>query len=111
MSEETDTQIRPGTGNVFADLGYADAETHFLKAQLVSRMKDVLEERGLTQTAAAKATGVGQPAISRILKGQFRDISVERIIRMLTRLGCEVDIVIRAGGAKSKGSVIHLTPA
>lgn len=79
MNTET---IEVGTGNLFADLCYADADTHLFKAQLVSRMKSVMTERSLTQTAAAKAAGVSQPDISRILKGHFRDISVERIMRM-----------------------------
>ena len=58
MSENED--VRRGTGNVFADLGYPDAETHLLKAELVSRIQDVLEERQLTQTAAARITGVSR---------------------------------------------------
>ena len=104
-----DDKIRAGSVNIFADLGYADAETHLLKAQLVLRMKAVLDERGMTQTTAAKATGVSQPDISRMLSGQFRDVSVERLMRMLTRLGCAVDIVIRPGGSEGAiDNVIHL---
>lgn len=99
MTIETTETIEVGTGNLFADLGYADADTHLFKAQLVSRMKAVMTERSLTQTAAAKAAGVSQPDISRILKGHFRDISVERIMRMLTRLGCEVDVIVRPQGS------------
>jgi predicted XRE-type DNA-binding protein len=95
MSKKEDTSIRRGTGNVFADLGFPDAETHLLKAELMSRVQDILEERQLTQTEAAKITGVSQPDLSRMLKGRFRDVSVERIMRMLTKLGCEVDIVVK----------------
>lgn len=49
--------------------------------------------------------------VSRLLKGQFREISVERIMRILTRLGCEVDIVIKLPGRTLSGSVIHLQHA
>ncbi|MDN5752908.1 MAG: helix-turn-helix domain-containing protein [Nitrosospira sp.] len=52
----------------------------------------------MTQTAAAKHLGLSQPDVSRLLKGHFRDMSVERLLRLLTRLGCEVDIVIREQG-------------
>lgn len=100
-----------GTDNVFADLGHADPDTHLLKAQLVSRMADVMGERKMTQVAAANASGVSQPDVSRILKGHFRDVSVERLMRMLTKLGCEVDIVVRPNGNQARSSTIHFGEA
>src|SRR5438876_9032891 len=95
MRRKQDTAIRRGSKNVFADLGYADADTHLLKAQLMSRVQDTLKDRKLNQTEAAQIMGVSQPDVSRMLKGQFRDVSVERIMRMLAKLGCEVDIVVK----------------
>ena len=109
MSKKEDTSIRRGTRNVFADLGFPNAETHLLKAQLMSRVQDILEERRLTQTEAAKITGVSQPDLSRMLKGRFRDVSVERIMRMLTKLGREVDIVVKRSNRRF--APIHLEPA
>src|SRR6266704_1441308 len=101
MSKKQRTAIRRGSKNVFADLGYADADTHLLKAQLMSRVQDTLQDRKLKQTEAARIMGVSQPDVSRMLKGQFREVSVERIMRMLTKLGCEVDIVVKPHGRKS----------
>lgn len=108
MSKENDNNIRRGSKNVFADLGYCDPDTQLLKAQLVSRIDEIMCDKKLTQTQAAQAMGISQPDVSRLLKGQFRDVSVERIMRMLTRLGCEVDIVIKPPGRRLAGSVIHL---
>ncbi len=108
MSHKGDTSIRRGSKNVFADLGYSDPETHLLKAQLVSRISEIVRKQKLTQTQAAQIMGLSQPDVSRLLKGQFRDVSVERIMRLLTRLGCTVDIVIKQPGRKLAGSVIHL---
>jgi predicted XRE-type DNA-binding protein len=56
-------------------------------------------------------TGIGRPDLSGMLKGEFRDVSVERIMRMLTRLGCEVDIVVKPQGRKRAFAAIHLAPA
>lgn len=111
MTKTDGTNIRRGSSNVFADLGYADPDTHLLKAQLVTRIDEIMTERGLTQTQAAQVMGISQPDVSRLLKGRFRDISVERIMRMLVRLGCEVDIIVKSPGRKRVGSVIHLQPA
>jgi predicted XRE-type DNA-binding protein len=107
MTRESDSTIRHGSGNVFADLGRPDADTHLLKAQLVNRMHEIMRDRKLTQTQAADTVGMSQPDISRLLKGQFRDVSVERIMRMLTRLGCEVDIVVTPQGSQAPTDPIH----
>ena len=112
MSKKDDTTIRRGSANVFADLGFPNADTHLLKAQMMSsRVQDTLQDRKLTQTEAARVTGVSQPDLSRMLKGQFRDVSVERIMRMLTKLGCEVDIVVKPQGRKRAFAAIRLDPA
>ena len=102
MNKDTDNSIVRGTDNIFADLGYADAETHLLKAGLVTRIQRVISEHNLSQTAAAKRMGLSQPDVSRLLNGQFRDVSVERLIRMLNKLGCDVDIVIREHGKRPR---------
>ena len=95
MKKDPDTRIRRGTHNVFADLGFPDAETHLLKAELLTRIQGVITKQNLNQTAAAERMGLSQPDVSRLLNGQFRDVSVERLMRLLTRLGCDVDITIR----------------
>ena len=94
-----DTEIRHGTGNVFADLDFPGPETHLLKASLVARMTAIVRGKNLTQTQAADLMGISQPDVSRLLKGQFRDLSLERILRLLTRLGCEVEILIKLPGS------------
>ena len=111
MTKKQETAIRRGSKNVFADLGYADADAHLLKAQLMSRVQDTLKDRKLNQTEAARIMGVSQPDVSRMLKGQFRDVSVERIMRMLAKLGCEVDIVVKSQGRKKAFATIHVDAA
>lgn len=98
MKNDPDTRITRGTSNVFADLGFPDAETHLLKAELVTRIQKVITAQELTQIAAAKRMGLSQPDVSRLLNGQFREVSVERLMRLLTRLGCDVDITVRNHG-------------
>ena len=107
----SDDTVRHGSRNVFADLGYPDAETHQLKAQLVSRIQDVIDERGLTQTEAGKVMGLGQPDVSRMLRGSFRDVSVERLLRFLQALGYEIDIVVREPGNPTSSQTIRFDSA
>ncbi len=83
------------TGNVFADLGVADAGEHLVKAGLVVRIDRILRQRKLTQTAAAELMGIDQPKVSAMLAGQFRGYSVERLMRFLVALGQDVEIVVK----------------
>jgi predicted XRE-type DNA-binding protein len=107
MAEES---IRHGSDNVFSDLGFADADSHLVKAQLVNRISEAMSDRKLTQTATAQIIGMSQPDLSRLLKGQFRDVSIERLMRALTRLGYEVDIVVR-GHDHEVATEIHFRSA
>ena len=72
-------KIERGSGNVFADLGRPDAEGHLLKAKLVTRIDAIIRRRGLKQVEAAKLLGLSQPDVSRLLRGNFREYSVERL--------------------------------
>lgn len=98
-----DVAISRGGGNVFADLGYPDAETHRLKAELVTRIDQILRARRLTQVQAAALLGLSQPDVSRLLRGHFRDYSVERLLRLLMALGRDVDIVVRKSKRRGPG--------
>ncbi len=89
------TEIERGSGNVFADLGLPDADGHLLKAELVTRIDRIIRQRGLKQVEAAKLLGLSQPDVSRLLRGSFREYSMERLFRLLTALGRDVNIVIR----------------
>lgn len=101
------TKPRSRKTNVFADLQVPDAAAHLLKAELVARIQRVLNSKGLTQVRAAEMLGVSQPDVSRLLRGQFREVSVERLVSLLVRLGCAVDIVVRPPN-KRAFAPIHL---
>ena len=91
----SDPAVERGGGNIFADLDLPDADAHRLKAEIVSRIDVIVRRRGVTQTEAARLLGLSQPDVSRLLRGDFRDYSLERLLRLLTRLGRDIDIVIR----------------
>lgn len=99
-------KIERGSGNVFADLGRPDAETHLLKAKLVTQIDEIICQRGLTQVEAAKLLGLSQPDVSRLLRGSFREYSVERLLRLLMALGRDVEIVIREPRRKRQGKLL-----
>ncbi|MGJ0508779.1 MAG: helix-turn-helix domain-containing protein [Methylocystis sp.] len=74
-----------------------------LKVQLVHKIDALLKERGLKQVEAARLFGVKQPDVSKLLHGDFRQFSVERLLRFLVALGQDVEIVVKphAGGPQA----------
>jgi len=87
--------VEKSGGNVYADLGYAHSEDMLVKAQIVTKIAEIIEQRRLTQGQAAEILRLTQPKISRLLRGQFRGISERRLLRCLTRLGRDVQIVVK----------------
>src|ERR1700739_553052 len=84
-----------GSGNVFSDLGMPNAEEHLVKAQLVFKIDTIMKQRGMKQRDAAELLSVRQPDISKMLRGEFRQFSVERLLRFLVALNHDVEIVVR----------------
>lgn len=103
MKKQPDDSVRKGSGNVFADLGHPDAEAHLLKAEMVTRIDEIIQARGLTQVKAARLLGISQPDVSRLLRGNFRDYSIERLLRLLQTLGHDVEIVIHTANSERTG--------
>jgi len=95
-TNNAEEEITRGTGNVFADLGYADAEERQAKLRLAHAINGVIARRRLTQAAAAKKLGVNQPKVSALANYRLDGFSVERLMTFLTALDQDVEIVIRS---------------
>jgi predicted XRE-type DNA-binding protein len=99
--------VEEGSGNVYADLDYADSESMLVKAELAAKIAEIIQRRTLTQADAARILGLTQPKISALLKGRFRGISEHRLLECLTRLGRDVHIVIKpAPRSRTNGRLI-----
>jgi len=87
-------EIDAGTGNVFADLGYADAKERTLKVKLALEVNQILKERKLTQAQAGELLNIVQPHVSDLVRYRLNRFSVERLMEFLTQLGKDVEIRI-----------------
>lgn len=94
------------SGNIFRDLGLPDADELDAKANLAIQIADIIGQRGLTQTRAAQILGIDQPKVSAIVRGHLEKFSLGRLCELLTRLGCNVEIRVRADNkAAAPGTV------
>jgi predicted XRE-type DNA-binding protein len=100
-----------GSRNVFRDIGIPNAEEHFVKAQLVFKIDTLMKKRGLKQKEAADLFGVRQPDISKMLRGEFRQFSVERLLRFLVALNQDVEIVVKPHRGRNNAPALHVRQA
>jgi predicted XRE-type DNA-binding protein len=98
-----------GSGNVFKDLGMPNAEAHLVKAQLVFKIDTIMKDRGLKQADAADLLGVKQPDVSKMLRGDFKQFSVERLLRFLVALNQDVEIVVTPHRGRSAAAALHVS--
>lgn len=94
-SEPVNEKVAHGSANIFADLGYADAEERQTKLRLAYAINSIFEESHLTQAEAAELLRVNQPKISALQGYKLSGFSVERLMLFLTSLDRDVEILIK----------------
>lgn len=104
MKQNAKIRVKEGSGNVFADLGFANPEREELKARLTLQIYRLIKARGLTQTQAGEVLGIKQPHVSSLMRGQSGAFSVERLMNFLAALGQDVQITVRST-RKPRGEV------
>lgn len=71
-------------------------------------MHEAIRRRKLTQAAAAELVGLDQPKVSALVNGRLEGFLIDRLLRCLTALSQDVDIVVRAARTRRRG---RLRPA
>ncbi len=89
------TPIKKSSGNVFADIGFANDQEMLVKANLALKISEIITQRRLTQIEAAAVLGIPQPKLSKLLRGQFHGVSETKMLECLNKLGRDIQIVIR----------------
>jgi len=94
---------------VFKDLGLPNADEHLVKAQLVFKIDTILKDRGLKQVHAADLLGIKQPDVSKMLRGKFRQLSVERLLRFLVALNQDVEIIVKPHRGRNDAPALNVS--
>ena len=89
------TLIEKSSGNIFADIGFANDQEMLVKANLALKISEIITQRRLTQIEAAAVLGMPQPKLSKLLRGQFHGVSETKMLECLNKLGRDIQIVIR----------------
>jgi predicted XRE-type DNA-binding protein len=94
----SDTRRVRSSGNVFIDLGFEPAEAKILalRAEVMIRMEQHLKAQGWTQAEAARRLGITQPRVSRLIKGQWQDFSLDMLLTLAARAGLTPELRLAA---------------
>ncbi len=94
MNTQDGIELVRGSGNVFQDLGFPDAQTRQLRAQLAAEIIGVLRRRDISQREAARLTGLAQADISKIQNAKLKGFTLDRLVTVLARLGRRVEMKV-----------------
>jgi predicted XRE-type DNA-binding protein len=111
MSDEAIETIG-GSGNVFRDFGYPDADVRQAKALLGTQIMKILDDEGLSTRQAETRTGVAHSEFARIRRANFSRFTIDRLMAILGRLGQEVELTVSVHPrtASPRGEPSHSTP-
>jgi predicted XRE-type DNA-binding protein len=83
-----------GSGNVFRDFGYADADIRQAKALLASEIIKVLDRQRLSTRQAETLTGISYTEFSRIRNVRLERFTFDRLLAILDKLGQDVQVTV-----------------
>ena len=92
-------EVQRSSGNVFADLGLADADKLKIKSGLMFEITQAVRKLGLTQEEAARRMGITQPKVSGMMRGDFSNLSERKLMDCLNRLGYDIEIKVKPATA------------
>jgi predicted XRE-type DNA-binding protein len=101
--KKSNIKYTTSSGNIYKDLGFADAEERLPKAKLAMKINDLIDERHLNQTEIAKLLGITQPKVSALMNGNLAGFSLEKLLKFLTLLNQDINITVKE---KSKSTAI-----
>ena len=81
------------------------------RALLGREVQRRIDALGLSRDGAAKVVRDAASQMSRLMTGHFEDFSSDRLVMFLTRLGSDVDIVVRHGGNRRRRGKVDIKTA
>ena len=88
-------EVEISSGNVFADVGLADADKLKIKSGLVIEITKAVRKLDLSQEEAGRRMGLPQPKLSGLLRGDFSNVSERKLMDCLNRLGYDIEIRVK----------------
>jgi predicted XRE-type DNA-binding protein len=96
------------SGNIFEDMGFADAEERLAKAKLAAIINKIIQERGLNQKETARILGINQSKVTALKNGRLKEFSIEQLFYFLEALDQHIEITITHKAKAKTGQGINV---
>ncbi len=107
---DEDFEVVRGSGNVYRDFGYPDADVRQAKAILAAQIIRSLRIQKLSNVQAAKKTGFNRADFSRIKEPDLKKFTIDRLMNILNKLDPEKEIKMQfEDGPKRTGFQEEMT--
>ena len=107
----TKDKVHRGSDNVFADIGVAHSERVFARAQIMSRISEIIKDRDLTQKEASELLGIPQSKVSCLMNGKLSMFSMDHLFELLNALDRDVEIIIKPKTKRERFATTHVLMA
>ncbi|MEI6444130.1 MAG: helix-turn-helix transcriptional regulator [Nostocales cyanobacterium ELA583] len=82
------------SGNIFQDLGFANAEEKLAKVKLASVIADILEQQQITPQQTAQILGLEIEKVNNLTNGILKEFTIEHLLSYLIKLDQKVEIMV-----------------
>ena len=82
------------SGNIFADLGFSNAEEKLAKVKLASLIDDLISERQLADLEVARILKIDLSKVTDLKNGRLSGFSLEKLLSFLVALGQNIEIMV-----------------
>ena len=108
---EPGSRIQPDD-NPFEVMGLPNARVRGYKLELVMAIKEAISEQELTQRRVAALSGLSQPDVSKLVRGQFSGFTIDRLLEVFVAIGGELESQARVPHGKvAKGQPVPVGSA
>ncbi len=109
MLDRSDIEFEFSSGNVFADIGFDNAEEMLLKSELVWQINKTIKERELTSIQTRDLLNLNEKMLSNLSKGRLTELTLENLFRYLNILGRDLEVVLKPRSASNSQGKLQVT--
>jgi predicted XRE-type DNA-binding protein len=106
---EQNIEFEIGSGNVFADIGFDNAEEMLLKSELVRQINKIIKGRELTSIQARELLNLDEEVLANLSKGRLTELTLENLFRYLNILGSDLEVVLKPRSTSNSQGKLKVT--
>jgi predicted XRE-type DNA-binding protein len=107
--DRSDIEFELSSGNVFADIGFDNAEEMQLKSELVRQINKAIKERDLTSIQTKDLLNLNEEMLSNLSKGRLTELTLEHLFRYLNILGRDLEVVLKPRSTSNSQGKLQVT--